>query len=75
MVQWQDILVIANIISYTHEDDRLIWKYETNGGYFSKSLYAIVNFRGIQPIYLPAVWKLKIPQESRCFSGCLLRTR
>jgi hypothetical protein len=44
----------------THEDDRLIWKYETNGGYSSKSLYAIVNFGGIEPIYLP-VWKLKIP--------------
>jgi hypothetical protein len=67
MVQWREILVIANSISYTDEDDRLIWKYEINGIYSSKSLYAIVNFRGVQPIYLPAVWKLKIPPRVQVF--------
>jgi hypothetical protein len=30
-------------------------------------MYAIVNFRGIQPIYLPYVWKLKIPPRIQVF--------
>jgi hypothetical protein len=45
----------------------LIWKYESNGVYSSKSLYAIINFRGVQPIYLPAVWDLKIPPRVQNF--------
>jgi hypothetical protein len=39
----------------------LIWKYESNEVYHSKSLYAIVNVKGVQPIYLHAVWNLEIP--------------
>jgi hypothetical protein len=35
--------------------------------YSSKSLYAIVNFRGVQPVYLPAVWDLKIPPRIQNF--------
>ena len=32
-------------------------------------MYAIINFRGVQPLYLPAVWELKVPPESRCSYG------
>lgn len=31
--------------------------------YSSKSLYAIMNFRGVQPIFLPAVWHLNMPPK------------
>jgi hypothetical protein len=27
-------------------------------------MYALVNFRGVKPIYLTAIWKLKIPQDT-----------
>lgn len=45
----------------------MIWMYESNAVYSSKSLYTIVNFRGVKPIYLPAVWKLKIPPRIQFF--------
>jgi hypothetical protein len=61
MVQWQELLVIANTIVFSDEEDQLIWQYETNGVYSSSSMYNLVNFRGVQPIFLPPVWKLKIP--------------
>jgi hypothetical protein len=68
MVSWLEILEIAKTISYCDENDQLIWQYETNGIYSSSSMYAIVNFRGIQPIYLPFVWKLKILPKDLSFS-------
>jgi hypothetical protein len=67
MVSWLEIIEIAKTISYSDENDQLIWQYETNGIYSSSSMYAIVNFRGIQPIYLPSVWKLKIPPRIQVF--------
>jgi hypothetical protein len=72
MVSWLELIEIAKTISYSKENDQLIWKYETNGIYSSSSMYAIVNFRGIQPIYLPSVWKLKIPPR---ICGCFPRTK
>jgi hypothetical protein len=56
MVSWLELIEIAKTISYFDENDQLIWQYETNGIYSSSSMYAIVKFRGIQPIYLPSVW-------------------
>jgi hypothetical protein len=41
--------------------------YESNGIYSSKSLYALINFRGVKPIYLPPVWDLKIPPRIQVF--------
>jgi hypothetical protein len=49
----------------------MIWMYESKGIYSSKSLYAIINFRGVKPIYLLVVWKLKIPPRIQIFL-CLL---
>jgi hypothetical protein len=67
MVQWQELVSIANSIILTDEDDQLIWQYETNGIYSSKSMYAIVHFRGVKPAFLPAVWDLKIPPRIQIF--------
>lgn len=68
MVQWLEILEIAKTIRLEDSlQDSLIWQYESNGSYSSKSLYAIINFRGVQPIYLPAVWDLKIPPRIQNF--------
>jgi hypothetical protein len=67
MAQWLEILEIAREITFNDSPDQLIWKYESNGVYASKSLYAIVNFRGVQPIYLPIVWDLKIPPRVQKF--------
>lgn len=63
MVQWFDLVSILKLTKFRQEEDSLIWQYESKGVYSTKSLYAIVNFRGVQLIYLPVVWKIKIPQD------------
>lgn len=67
MVQWFDLQNIARSVVFSGEEDQLIWQYKTNGFYSSRSMYALVNFRGIRPIYLPAVWNLKIPPRIQVF--------
>ena len=58
---------ILSLTKFSQQKDSFIWKYESNGIYSSKSLYAIVNFRGVQPIYLPVVWSVKIPPRVQGF--------
>jgi hypothetical protein len=53
--------VIGGTIIFTNEEDQPIWQYETKGVYSSCSLYNVIKFRGVQPIYLLVFWKLKIP--------------
>jgi hypothetical protein len=67
MVQWWELLVIASTINFSEDEDQPILQYETNGIYSSSSMYNLVNFRGVQPIYLPPVWKLKIPPRIQVF--------
>jgi hypothetical protein len=52
MVSWLELIEIAKTISYSDGNDQLISQYETNEIYSSSSMYAIVNFRGIQPIFI-----------------------
>jgi hypothetical protein len=44
MVQCQENLETANSITFTNLDDKLIWRYETNGVYSSKLIYTLINF-------------------------------
>jgi hypothetical protein len=75
MIQWQELLVIANTISFSEDKDQLIWQYETNGVYSSSSMYSLVKFQGSTPAFLPPVWKLKIPPRIKCSRGCFLRIK
>uniref|UniRef100_A0ACD5W9V5 Uncharacterized protein n=1 Tax=Avena sativa TaxID=4498 RepID=A0ACD5W9V5_AVESA len=61
MVRWFELQNIARTVVYSDSEDQLIWQYETNGVYSSKSMYALLNFRGVTPIYMPAIWGLKVP--------------
>jgi hypothetical protein len=44
---------LGNSIIFSAQEDHMIWSYESSGVYSSKFLYEIVNFKGIQHIYLP----------------------
>ena len=55
MLQWYQIVDIARTLNLNEEEDQFIWQYESNGIYFSKSMYAIVNFRRFKQVYLPVV--------------------
>jgi len=43
--------------------------------YSSQSLYKIINFRGILPVYVPAVWNLKIPPRVHFFLWLLSKNK
>lgn len=40
---------------------------ESKGVYSSSSLYHVINFRGVQPVFIPAVWKLCVPPKIHVF--------
>ena len=48
-------------------DDSLVRQYEAKGEYTTGSLYSIINFRGVQPVYIPAVCFIKIPPRVQVF--------
>jgi hypothetical protein len=58
---WLEIVQLASTISFSDEEDTLIWKFTSNGVYTSQSLYKIINFRGDIPVHVPNVWSIKIP--------------
>ena len=43
--------------------------------YIPQSLYKIVNFRGIVPVHVPAVWHLKIPPRIHFFLWLLSKNK
>jgi hypothetical protein len=69
MLQWLEIQQIAQTIQLSNTQDCLIWKWEANGLYSVKSLYAIVNFGGIKAVDIHCVWKIKVPPKIHFFFG------
>jgi hypothetical protein len=50
-----------------NDEEDIIWAYSSKGNYSVQSLYALVNCRGVLPIYVQAVWKLNIPPRVQFF--------
>jgi putative lipoic acid-binding regulatory protein len=63
MLLWYEVLQIAQTIQVSDDEDKLIWKLGSNGCYNVKSLYIVVNFRGILPVYIQNVWEIKVPPK------------
>jgi hypothetical protein len=58
---WDELVNLVTTIEMSNEEDALICQYQSNGVYSSQSLYSIINFRGVTPVFVPAVWKLSVP--------------
>ena len=67
MDQWYQLVEIAKEINFDSDSDALIWQLENKGVYSSSSLYHVINFRGVHPLLLPAVWKLLMPPKIHVF--------
>ena len=63
MEQWHHLVECARSIALCEDIDSLIWQLESKGVYSSSSLYQVINFRGVQPVFIPAVWKLYVPPK------------
>jgi hypothetical protein len=61
MIKWHELGGIASSISLTEGTDALIWQYDNKGEYSTSSLYAIINFEGVTPVFIHTVWQLTIP--------------
>lgn len=70
MELWEEVCQIASTISFSEEEDSLIWQFTSNGVYSVQSLYKIINFRGVQPVLVPFIWSIKIPLEFSTSFGC-----
>jgi hypothetical protein len=56
----EEIISIAKSLNLNDEEDELVWMHSSSGIYSSHSLYSVINFRGVTPVYVSAVWKLLI---------------
>ena len=72
---WLEVVQLASTISFTDEEDSLIWQFKSHGVYSSQSLYKVINFRGISPVFVPAVWALKVPPRVHFFLWLLSKNK
>jgi hypothetical protein len=75
MVLWYEVMQIAQTIRISGEEDNLLWKLESNGSYSVKSLYVVVNFRGILHVYVHKVWDIKVPPKIHFFMWLIAHNR
>ena len=59
----KNINLVGLLIILSNEEDQILWSYNSTGRYSVQSLYAIINHRGVVPVFVPAVWKLNIPSR------------
>lgn len=67
MELWYELEVIVSSVSFNNDTDSLVWQYTASGSYTTTSLYAIINYRGVTPIFIPFVWKLVVPPRIHIF--------
>jgi hypothetical protein len=58
LLLWEELRAVAEQIYLNDDSDALIWGCERAGEYSSHSFYAIINYRGVTPVYIPAVWSV-----------------
>ena len=64
---WWELLSLLDEVSLSEEEDHIVWNYTSSGRYEVQSLYAVISFRGVAPIYVSSVWKLRIPPRVQFF--------
>jgi hypothetical protein len=64
---WEEVLGLTSCLEISSEEDEPVWQYNSSGVYSSQSHYRVINFRGVLPVYIPAVWKLKVSPKIHFF--------
>ena len=67
MESWYELEQILLGVVFTESDDALIWQHENKGVYSTSSLYSIINFRGVIPVFIPSIWSLLVPPKIHIF--------
>ena len=72
---WLEVVQLASTISFSDDEDSLIWQFTRDGLCSSQSLYRVINFRRIMPVHVPAVWGLKVPPRVQFFLWLLSKNK
>ena len=67
MALWYELVSITGSIQFTDAVDAILWKFESKGVYTVGSRYAVINFNGVKPTHVHAVWKIKVPPRIHFF--------
>jgi hypothetical protein len=62
-------------VNLNDEIDALYWCYEKSGTFSSHFCYAIINFRGVIPMYIPAIWNIRVPPKVQLFLWLLAHNK
>jgi hypothetical protein len=73
MNMWSDLLIVVDNLVLQEENDQIIWS--SNGRFSVQSLYAVINHRGVVPLYISAMWKLKVPPRLQIFLWLLAKNK
>lgn len=72
---WWELVGLMSEVNLSEEDDQIVWAYSSAGKFSVQSLYAVVNFRGITPVFVSSVWKLVIPSRVQFFLWLLSKNK
>jgi hypothetical protein len=72
---WEELVNLVSTVELTEDEDALIWQFQSNGVYSSQSLYSVINFRGVTPVFVPAVSKLRVPPRVHFFLWLLSKNK
>jgi hypothetical protein len=75
MSMWWELCSLVEGTSLTDEEDQILWSYTLNDSYSVQSLYAVINCRGVTPVFVHAIWKLVIPPRVHFFLWLLSHNR
>jgi hypothetical protein len=64
---WDELRVVVENLVLRDETDALVWCYNFAEVFSSQSMYAIINYRGVTLVYVPAVWKINVPPKIQFF--------
>jgi hypothetical protein len=67
MNMWWELSSLVEGISLPDEEDQIMWNFTSTGKYAVQSLYAVINHKGVTPVFVNTVWKLKIPPRVQIF--------
>jgi hypothetical protein len=52
---WEELVGIAESLVLSEDEDESLWQFSSYGVYSSQSLYGVINFRVVIPVYVPVV--------------------
>jgi hypothetical protein len=61
------LCAVVDQLALNNDSDALLWCYEKSEIYSSQSLYVVINFKGVTPVHIPAIWNIVVPPKIQLF--------